>query len=142
MPDILLAAVRPDHDTDWVSRFLIEMHQREPVRVHLLSVRCPFNGHVRMFFDEKLIREFHTEDAERELAPVRRALDAAGVPYVTHVAVGYAAEEIVKFAQRHHCQRIVMGPPKGGNLSELVLGSLNRQIEQMMRTTGRACEVL
>jgi nucleotide-binding universal stress UspA family protein len=138
----ILAAVRPDHDTDWVARFLVEMYQREPIHVHLLSVRCPFNGHVRMFFDAALLREFHTEDAELEFAPVRRALDAAGVPYDTHVVVGYAAEEIVRFAQKRRCRRIVMGPPKGGSLSDLVLGSLNRQIEQMMRTTGKACEVL
>lgn len=138
----ILAVVRPDHDTDWVARFLIEMYQRERVHVHLVSVRCPFNGHVRMFFDETLLHDFHREDAETELAPVRQALDAAGVPYETHVAVGYAAEEIVKLAQKHRCMRIVMGPPKGGSLSELILGSLNRQIEQMMRVTGKACEVL
>ena len=79
----ILAVVRPDHDTDWVARFLIEMYQRERVHVHLVSVRCPFNGHVRMFFDETLLHDFHREDAETELAPVRQALDAAGVPYET-----------------------------------------------------------
>lgn len=138
----ILAPVRPDRDTDWVAGFLIKMHQRERIRVHLLSVRSPFNGHVRMFFDEPQIRAFHQEDAESELAPVRRALDAAGVPYDAHVAVGYAAEEIVRFAHKHHCPQIVIGPPKGNGLSDLVLGSLTRQIEHMMRLTGEACEVL
>ena len=141
MPNIL-APVRPDRDTDWVAGFLIKLHQREHIRVHLLSVRSPFNGHVRMFFDEARIRAFHWEDAENELEPMRRALGAAGVPYNTHVVVGYAAEEIVKFAQELHCPQIVIGPPKGRGLSELVLGSLTRQIEHMMQLTGKACEVL
>ncbi|MGE0799736.1 MAG: universal stress protein [Lautropia sp.] len=141
MPNIL-APVRPDRDTDWVAGFLIKLHQRERIRVHLLSVRPPFNGHVRMFFDDAEIRAFHREDAENDFAPIRRALDANGVPYNTHVVVGYLAEEIVRFAQEHHCPQIVMGPPKGSALSELILGSLTRQVEHLMRLTGRTCEVL
>ena len=141
MPDVL-AFVRSDRDTDWVAGFLVKLHQREPIHVHLLSVRSPFNGHVRMFFDEPRIRAFHREDADSELAPVRGALGAAGVPCDSHMAVGYAAEEIVRFAQNHHCDRIIVGPPKGSGVSELVLGSLTRQIEHMMRLARTTCEVL
>jgi nucleotide-binding universal stress UspA family protein len=141
MTDIL-AFVRSDRDTDWVAGFLIKLHQREDIRVHLLSVRSPFNGHVRMFFDEHRIHAFHREDAKSELAPLRAALGAAGVPYDSHMAIGYAAEEVVKFARNHHCDRIVVGPPKGKGGSELVLGSLTRQIEHMMRLAGTTCEVL
>ncbi len=141
MTDVL-AFVRSDRDTDWVAGFLIKLHQREDIRVHLLSVRSPFNGHVRMFFDEPRIRAFHQEDADSELAPLSGALGAAGVPYDSHMSVGYAAEEIVRFAQNHRCDRIVVGPPKGKGVSELVLGSLTRQIEHMMRLAGTTCEVL
>jgi nucleotide-binding universal stress UspA family protein len=141
MSDVL-APVRLDRDTDWVAGFLIKLHQHERIRVHLLSVRSPFNGHVRMFFDEARIRAYHWEDAESELAPMRGALTAAGVPHDSHMAVGYAAEEIVRFAQSHQCPRIVVGPPKGSGVSEFVMGSLTRQIEHMLRLTGRTCEVL
>ena len=141
MPNILVP-VRTDRDTDWVANFLIKLHQRERIRVHLLSVQPPFTGHVRMFFAEAEIRAFRWEDAQREFAPIRRALDAAGVPYNTHLVVGYLAEEIARFAQALHSPQIVMGPPKGRGLSELVLGSLTRQVEQLMRVSGNACEVL
>ena len=141
MTDIL-AFVRSDRDADWVARSLIRLHQREDIRVHLLSVRPPFNGHVRMFFDEEQIHAFHLEDAQSELAPLRVALGAAGVPYDSHMAVGYAAEEIVKFAQSHHCDRVIVGPPKGNGVSKLVLGSLTRQVEHMMQLAGTACEVV
>jgi len=138
----ILAPVRADRDTDWAIGFLIKLHQRERIRVHLLSVQQPFNGHVRMFFTEAQVRAFHEEDAEKELEPMRRALDAAGVPYNTHVVLGYSAEEIARFAQEHHCPQIVMGPVKGGGLSEMILGSLTRQVEHLMRLSGKTCEVL
>jgi hypothetical protein len=88
------------------------MQQREPIVVDLLSVQPPFDGHVRLFFSEQEIRAFHDEDAERELAPVHRA------------------------------SQIVLGPPRGRGLSEMVLGSLTRQIEHLMESTGSRCEVL
>jgi nucleotide-binding universal stress UspA family protein len=138
----ILAPVRPDRDTDWAVGFLIKLHQRERIRVHLLSVQPPLNGHVRMFFNQDQLSAFHQEDAEKELEPMRRALDAAGVPYNMHVVVGYLAEEIAKFAQEHHCPQIVMGPMKGSGLSELILGSLTRQVEHLMRISGKTCEVL
>ena len=141
MTDIL-AFVRSDRDTDWVARSLIRLHEREDIRVHLLSVRPPFNGHVRMFFNEEQVHAFHLEDAQSELAPLRAALAAAHVPHDSHMAVGYAAEEIVKFAQGNRCDRIVIGPPKGNGVSKLVLGSLSRQIEHMMQLAGTTCELV
>lgn len=138
----ILAPIRDDRDTDWAVAFLAKLHQRERIRVHLLSVQAPYNGHVRMFFKDVQVRAFQREDAQKELAPVCKALDRAGVPYNTHVVVGYAAEEIARFAQRHNCRQIVMGPPKGRGLSELILGSLGQQVEHLMRVSGRTCEVL
>jgi nucleotide-binding universal stress UspA family protein len=140
----ILAPVRADRNTAWAVDFLIKLHRRGPIRVHLLSVQPPVTGfvHVKMFFDPAEISAFYREQAERAFEPMRRALDAAGVPYDTHVVVGYDAEEIAKFAQRHQCRQIVMGPAKGLGLSELVLGSLTHQIEHLMRMSGRTCEVL
>lgn len=140
----ILAPVRADRDTAWAADFLIKLHRREPIRVHLLSVQPTVAGfvHVRMFFDAAQIRAFYSDEAERELAPMRRALDAAGVPYNVHTVVGYDAEEIAKFAQTHHCRQIVMGPVRGLGISEMILGSLSHQIEHLMRMAGNTCEVL
>jgi len=144
MPNIL-ALVRPERDIDWTVRFLIKLHQRERVRVHLLSVQPPYYGHVRMFFSEAQIRAFHVEDSERELAPVRKALDLAGVSYNVHLRVGNTASTIADFAREYHCPQIVMGPPRntwGTGFSELILGSLTREVESLMQSYGRSCEVL
>ena len=142
MTSSVLFPVRPDRDTEWAVTLLARLHQRAPIRVKLLSVQTPLNGHVRMFFSGADIAEFHHEDAERELDPVRRALDAAGVPYEQHVEVGFSAETIAHFAQEHRCSQIVLGPMRERGLSGLVLGSLTQQIEYLMETAGRPCEVL
>jgi nucleotide-binding universal stress UspA family protein len=138
----VLLAVRDDHDTRWAVDFVIRMHQREPLMIHVLSVQPAWNGHVRMFFTPAQIQRFHEEDAEAELGPVRAALDAARATYVTHVAVGSGAETIASFAQEIGCEQIVVGPMRQGRLAQALLGSLTREVERLMQSSGRRCEVL
>jgi nucleotide-binding universal stress UspA family protein len=138
----VLLAVRDDHDTAWAVDFVIRLHQREPVLIHVLSVQPLWNGHVRMFFSPAQVQRFHEEDAEAELRPVREQLDAARATYVTHVAVGGSAEVIARFAQEIGCEQIVMGPLRKGRLAQALLGSLTREVEHLMQVAGRRCEVL
>lgn len=138
----ILFAVRDDLDTNWAIDFLVRLHQREPIMVHLLSVQPPWNGHVRMFFPEAQINAFHKEDGENQLKPVRDALDRAGVRYVPHISVGFGAETIARYAKEYNCRQILMGPMRQRGLSELVLGSLSRQVEHLMQMAGAPCEVL
>jgi nucleotide-binding universal stress UspA family protein len=142
MTSKILFPIVGDRDTSWGISFLERLQQRGPITVELLSVQQPYTGHVRLFFDKDQVFTFHKEDAERELAPVRRALDAAGVPYRTHMVVGYSAEAIAQFAQEHHVSQIVLGPPKARGLSELIMGSLTRQVRSLMDSAGAPCEVL
>ena len=138
----ILFPVVGDPDPSWAIDFLRRLRQREPILVELLSVQQPYTGHVRMFFDKDQVFTFHKEDAERELAPVRRALEEADIPYRAHMTVGYSAEAIAEFAQAHRVSQIVLGPPPGRGLSELLLGSLTRQVRQLMQSSGAPCEVL
>lgn len=138
----ILLAVRADHDTEWATDFVIRMHQREPVMIHVLSVQPNWNGHVRIFFSPAQIDRFHQEDAESELRPVVAALDAARAAYVTHVAVGSSAEMIASFAQDIGCAQIVMGPMRQGRLAQALLGSLTGEVDRLMQSAGLRCEVL
>ena len=138
----ILAPVQAGQDIDWSARFLAQLHQRDRIRVHLLSVQPTYNAHVRSFFSPAQIHDVQEQDARAELEPMCRALDALGVPYYTHVAVGHPAEEIARFAQGHRCPQIVIGPMRGSGLTELVLGSLSRQVQLLMQQSGRLCEVL
>ena len=138
----ILFPVVGDRDPSWGIDFLQRLQHREPIQVELLSVQQPYTGHVRMFFDKDEVFTFHREDAERELEPVRRALQAAGIPYRAHMAVGYSAEAIAQFAQEHRVTQVVLGPPRGRGLSEFVLGSLTRQVRHLLQSAGAPCEVL
>ena len=138
----VLFPVVGDRNPAWAIDFVTRLQQRGPVMVELLSVQQPYTGHVRLFFDKDEVFTFHKEDAERELAPVRRALDTAGIPYRSHMVVGYSAEAIARFAQEHHCSQIVLGPPPGRGLSEVLMGSLTRQVRSLMESAGAPCEVL
>jgi nucleotide-binding universal stress UspA family protein len=138
----ILFPVRTDRDTEWVVSHLVRLHEAEPVFVHLLSVHMPYNGHVRLFFPESQLEAFYHEDANQQLAPVRRALDFAGVPYTAHVEIGYSAQAIADFARQYHFDKIIMGPARGLDVTGLVLGSLKAQVERLLEASGAHCEVL
>jgi nucleotide-binding universal stress UspA family protein len=138
----ILFPVVNERDTAWGIAFLERLRQREPIEVELLSVQQPYTGHVRMFFDKDEVHTFHLEDARRELAPVKAALDRAGIPSNTHVAVGHSAAAIADFAKSRGISQIVLGPTPGRGLTGLVLGSLTRQVRSLMESAGTPCEVL
>lgn len=137
----VLAPVRADHDQRWTLDCLTELHQKEPIHVHLLSVQPHYSGHVRMFLSPDWIHEVQEEDGQQELAPMSRELQARGIPHDCTVVEGRSAEQIARFAREHHCAQIVMGPLSAGHLSERVFGSLNHQVEQLMRQAGEPCVV-
>lgn len=141
VPNILVP-VQPGRDVRWCAQFLAGLHRDGRIRVHLLSVQPPYDGVVRMFFNRESVAAFQAADARRELQPLRDALDALGVPYNTHMAVGRAADEIAGFAREYRCPRIVFGPWRGGVLPGMVFGSLPRQVELLMRHAGGLCEVV
>ncbi len=62
------------------------------------------------------------------LKPAMQKLDAAGVKYVHHIAVGEPAEVIVKFAKEKGCDEIVMGARGVGSTASLLLGSVATKV--------------
>jgi nucleotide-binding universal stress UspA family protein len=143
MVENVLLPVSDERDMQWALDYVISLSRQRVIRVHLLSVQTPFNGHVRMFFKDDDIAQFHREDGEKQLAPVKEALEKAGVPCVPRVAVGYSAATIAEFARRYRCTRIVMGPQREPmTVSGLLLGGLSRQVEQLLRAAGQACQVV
>ena len=137
----VLAPVRTDHDQRWALEFLEGLNRQEPIHVHVLSVQPRYSGHVRMVVNPTWLHQVQREDAELEMAGLCGALQERGIAFERHVVEGSSAEEIARFAREHHCTQIVMGPLSAGRLSERIFGSLNHQVEQLMRESGEACEV-
>ena len=139
----ILVPVHTGQDTQWVARHLVKLHQRERIRVHLLTIRPKYTGLVGLFFSCADLIEFNRQDGDDALQPMRLALDATGIPYNTHHIIGRTVDEIAKFARENHCPQIGIGPVGVHWIIELFFGSLTRRVDAMMRTNSdKPCEVL
>lgn len=138
----ILVPIHADQDAQWIIRYLLKLHQRERIRVHLLNVQPRYTGHVGLFFSRQMLAAFQQEDAERSLASMRKLLDAAGIPYNAHFTIGSAVDEIAKFAKNCHCPQIVIGPTQENWFKELFFSSLSHRVDALMRHADPRCEVL
>lgn len=118
----------------------IALHREAPVLVHLLNVQRPLPKHVSQFFNRNDLRDFHRDAGMQVLEPAIRLLETAGVPHEDHVLVGHPAETIVRFAQEHGCEPVIVdAEAPSGLLSMLGLGSVASQVQHLMqahRTLG------
>ncbi|OWW19217.1 universal stress protein [Noviherbaspirillum denitrificans] len=120
----------------------IVIYRSEPdVRVHLLNVQVPVSRHVSDFFDPAELRQIHLDTGMEELAEARQLLDAAEVPYKTHVEIGRTAETIVRVAQEFRCTRILMGHTTPSGLPGKLFGSLISQVRHLVQPMP-GCQVI
>ncbi|EJE54056.1 universal stress protein UspA-like protein [Acidovorax sp. CF316] len=105
-----------------------EFAKNRDLAIHVLNVQPPFSQHVCDFSSKSDRTEFHQEQAERALAPVRQALDGAGIPYTVHMEVGDKADCIVAAARRLGCDCIVMSTARKSSLVRMVENSVTNQV--------------
>lgn len=107
----------------------LEWYRQKP-EIHLLNVQpsLPLGGRVGSFIGHDQIAQYHKEEGEAALQPVRQKLDAAGIPYHYHIGVGETAEIIVRYATEQRCDQIAIGTRGLGSVSNLVLGSVAARV--------------
>ena len=98
---------------------------RDPasLQLHVINVQRPVSGDVSSFVAHKSLEEYYQERADEALAPVRAALDEAGVSFEAKHRLGLPGETIAKEAQEQSCDMIVMGT-KGAGAAAALLGSV------------------
>lgn len=103
---------------------------RETPQIDLLTVHLPVPkfGHMGSVVTHEMVERHYHEESEAALASARRLLDAAGVKYATHRAVGPIAETIVEQAKALGADQIVMGTRGMSAVSNMVLGSIATKV--------------
>lgn len=126
----LLVPVDGSESSIRVTEYVINLSRTlGPVDLILLNVQPKIeSGNVRMFVSKDLIDNYYREEGEAAVAPVKALLDAAKVPYKTHIEVGHIAAAIAAFAKKHHVDGIAMGTRGRGGISGLLLGSIASQV--------------
>jgi len=138
----ILVPIQEGQDVVWLVNYLCKIHQRESVRVHLLSVQPRYTSLVRLFFSSHDIAAFMAEDAVTSLTPMRQELARSNIPFNSHVRTGDKATEIVRFAKELYCPKIILGPTTGNKILDLLFGTLTGRVESLMRLADNRCEVL
>ncbi len=92
--------------------------------LHLLNVQPALeSGHLRMFVSAEEVQGWYRAEGLEALAACSRLLTEAGVGFQPHVAVGHAAETILRFVVEHRFELLVIGADKS-TLPGLLLGSV------------------
>ncbi|HMM54277.1 MAG TPA: universal stress protein [Candidatus Desulfobacillus sp.] len=128
----ILVPVDGSANTDRAIDLLLrEIKEAGPLDLHLLNVQIPVDsGHARMFVSSGDIDAYHREEGQLALKSARDKLEAAGVRYSWHIAVGRIAETILRFAEEHAIDRIVMGTHGRSGLTHLLLGSVASEVSR------------
>ena len=114
-----------------IDQLLCQIETDGPMDLHLLNVQIPVDsGHARMFVSAEDVEAYHREEGLQALKSARDKLDAAGVKYKWHVAVGHIANTIIQFAREHAIDRIVMGTHGRSALTHLLLGSVASDVSR------------
>jgi len=96
--------------------------------IHLLNVQAPLPSAASSFIDAGVVRGYHDEEGQKDLAAARKLLDEAGVACTAHVAVGDPADTIATYAEQKKCDAIVMGTRGLGRIGNLLLGSVATKV--------------
>ena len=103
---------------------------REKPRVELVTVHLPvpkvggFGGGV----NKAQVQRYYQEEGEQWLAPAKKKLDAAKVPYAAHILVGPIAETLVKHAKDAGCDLIFIGTRGMTATANALLGSTATEV--------------
>ncbi|MCK6500159.1 MAG: universal stress protein [Nitrospira sp.] len=114
-----------------IDHLLHQLETEGQMELHLLNVQIPVDsGHARMFVSVEDVEAYHREEGLQALKSARDKLDAAGVKYSWHIAVGRIADTIIHFAREHAVDRIVMGTHGRSALTHLLLGSVASDVSR------------
>lgn len=129
----MLVAVDGSEFASHAMAFVLRLRQeyRWPLAIHLLNVQHFLAKEAA----ERHLKEFGLRDTQA----ARTLLDAAGIPYRLHIAMGYPAETIVRYARECGCEAIHMGTRGLGAIEGLLLGSVAYKVAHLSPVPVTLC---
>jgi nucleotide-binding universal stress UspA family protein len=128
----VLVPVDVSHNSEGAVRHVVRRFMNDKqMEIHLLNVQPQFTHYVTHKAGSHAVHEYHHEQSEKALQPSMRILDGFGIPYVVHMKIGDAAEQITELAKRLHCDEIVMGTARKNSLTRLVESSLTNRVLEL-----------
>lgn len=98
-----------------------ELHKFIPGNIILLHVA---DGWAARHFNELKLKESEEIKKDRAyLASVEKRLQDKGITATAHLAMGEPADQIIKFAQKHHCDLIAMSTHGHRFIEDFLLGT-------------------
>ncbi len=94
----------------------------------MFTAVAPLPTRARAALGKEIADNFHTEEAERTLAPAAEFLLRHGIDAKSSWKVGPAGEAIAKFAAAGKYDLLLMGSHGHGALGNLVMGSVATQV--------------
>jgi nucleotide-binding universal stress UspA family protein len=98
------------------------------VDVHLLNVQSAVRGSAASLVSPRDLEDYHRDEGMLALAESIRQIETAGLKPHAHVSVGDPGEVILAFAERLHCEQIVMGTRGRGFVGTFLLGSVAQHV--------------
>ena len=98
---------------------------RAKPEVELVTVHLPVPAVGRMGFgpSKAQLQKYYDEEGAQTLAPAKKKLDAAKLPYAARILVGPIAETLVKHAKDARCDMIYIGTRGMTAAANALLGS-------------------
>ena len=94
----------------------------------VLNVQTPVPPRVKTMLGAAAVADYHREEAEKVIEPIKAFLARHTVPFRTLIAIGTPSEEILRCADTEKSQLIVMGTHGYGLVGRFFMGSVAQKV--------------
>jgi len=114
-----------------VKHVINQFMKNTAMEIHLLNVQPPFSRHIAQFASNRSRKDYHRDQAEKAMSPIKQMLDGFSIPYSAHAEVGEKAKLIANTARRLRCDQIVMSTARKNSLTRLVENSVTNKVIEL-----------
>ena len=128
MLNVLVPIDGSDNSLNALRHAIDEYRRDHALKLQLLHVQPRLSRHIARFVRSSDRDAWHRERADAALAPARKLLERAGVPYEARWVLGERADEILHAAQSLRCHHIVIGTARRHSLTRMLEDSVTNEL--------------